>query len=308
MNNIPKRQHTVQKRLLSNFTSTPQNAYDTQRIWWFNKETRQSKEISLKIAGVRSKYLNPKADKIITQLERECYPTIDRIIENECMFRKGASETEKTLELGISWFSLYRYISAQLQRTELLRDEIKKQIILTKPQLRDFHSAVFRPAKALYFIDLGFGRTVKMPEVSKTFYSLILIRSSVSPLLADSLAITVAAISYPVIMINDSPISYIQNDIGLAPFDPLFPPTSMTHFADKAALKCILSFPISPRICIDLCTNESLRDWARNIPANSGRGTMFKTDEQTRRLTNEQMFKSAKKNLYSNRELKYGNG
>ena len=77
MENTPKRQHLVQKRLLSMFTSTPQYSYDKQLIWQFDKRIHQSKEISLKVAGMRRRFLNSKADKIITNLEMECFPLLN---------------------------------------------------------------------------------------------------------------------------------------------------------------------------------------------------------------------------------------
>ena len=58
---VSKRQHIVQKWLLGKFTSTPQNTYEKQRIWQFDKETQQSVEISLKDAGIQKDFLTPRS-------------------------------------------------------------------------------------------------------------------------------------------------------------------------------------------------------------------------------------------------------
>jgi len=302
MKNIPKRQHVVQKRLLSNFTSTPQIPYDRQRIWQFDKKTQKSREISLKIAGVRRNFLTPIADKVITHLERECGPTLDIIIGNECMFPKGAGDLQKGREWGQTWFSLYRYVSAQLQRTGLFREEMSRLLPLSRERLREFHSYIFQPAEP-EFVDLG-GRSnnESKGEIAKLFSAIIPCKSSVPPLRADGLAISLADVTLPLIIINESTVPFIQNDIGLAPFGP-FNDTSMTLFADNESILSYVAFPVSPRICVHLCTTETLLKWTEQIPAESNRGMMLTSDKQSRKLTNTQLFRFAKRFVYSNKAL-----
>ena len=302
MGNIPKRQHVVQKRLLSNFTSTYKAPYNKQRIWQFDKRTQKSREISLKIAGVRRNFLTPKADKVITHLERECSPTLDLVIESECMFHKETSDTQKGQEWDQTWFSLYRYISAQMQRTGLFREKVSRLLSLSRERLKEFHSYIFQPGEPK-FIDLG-GRSKNEAKgkIAKVFSAVIPHKSSLPPLLADGLAISLADVTLPLIIINKSSTPYIQNDIGLVPFDP-FTNTSMKLFADNETIVSYLAFPVSPQICIHLCTTETLLQWTKQFPTGSKRGMMLDTDEQSRDLTNSQLVRFAKRFIYSSRPL-----
>ena len=50
-------QHYVQKRLLSNFTSTPNSEYKKQKIWFYDKETKKLKNPNIRDVAFKSNFL-----------------------------------------------------------------------------------------------------------------------------------------------------------------------------------------------------------------------------------------------------------
>ena len=114
-----KRQHYVQKILLSQFTSTPDNLYAKQRIWIYDKHQQTSIQTNLVNTAVQKKFLAKSADDRITLMESECFPLIQRIIQKKCITCTHFPELEPLENL----FGLYRYIGHQLYRTPAFRKE-----------------------------------------------------------------------------------------------------------------------------------------------------------------------------------------
>lgn len=303
------RQHTVQKRLLSNFSSTPERDYPKQLIWIFDKKEQNIKEVSLTGVAIKKNFLTIRADDNITELEKECYPVIDRIAKKGCVI---CSKFNNAIDIAKNWAFLYRYIGLQYQRTIYQREQLENLPYWRErgmEGLKEYHSSLFQfnPEKT-FFIDFGFGRAIDeyKKQLAHIYNSWIERLSAIELLPIDGLTSSIFDISLPITIINESQIPYIQNDIGLAPFFPLnFEGINMfLDTAEKISLTSILAFPISPKICIHLCTIDSVSNWAKYIPKNSGRGLILESqNEQNIKLINAYLLRFAKRYVYSNQKI-----
>ena len=75
----PRKQHFIQRRLLQNFSN------EDNMIWVHNNQTDEVFPSTNSKIALKKGLLTEQADQIITSVESECYPVIERIIEKECV-------------------------------------------------------------------------------------------------------------------------------------------------------------------------------------------------------------------------------
>jgi len=100
------------------------------RIWVYDKHRRTSYRTTVLKAGLKKDFLSPIADNVITDIEYECYPIIERIIDKKCVVCRLFTEPEQENNL----FNLYRYIGCQITRTPNWREylsTLKQEKLLT---------------------------------------------------------------------------------------------------------------------------------------------------------------------------------
>lgn len=300
-----KRQHYVQKILLSQFTSTPDNPYAKQRIWIYDKQQQTSFQTNLVNTAVQKKFLTNSADGRITRMETECFPIIQRIIQKKCITCTHFPELEPFENL----FGLYRYIGHQLYRTPAFR---KKVEILKywkekdAEEIKHYQSELFQHPD---FIFMDFDLTGKNRAVSnshknlaKMYYFWTQHFSSIPLNQADDLAASLFDIVMSILYVNETKIPFITSDLGVSWYFPMSTFT-LDIKADGHTIHCWLAFPISPTISIFLCTTKSLSIWLNSLQE-PGRGMLLNTkDEATVKLINKNTFYLADRFVYSPVEI-----
>ncbi len=301
-----KNQHIVQRMLLSNFSIDTSVDLDERQIWVYDKDIKKSYKKNLRKVPVIENYLTEEADDIITILEKECIPAIDNILEKECIIcNKFDEET-----IGFNNFSIYRYIGFQIARSKKFRERLKELPAWQKSSLEEivnYQSSFFthsnNPAPTLDF-SMGIMRydeSKKWIEGSKYLLNMEYFPSQVPFKSFDGRCIVLMDVTYPLLVINDSDMPFITNDAGLNWYFPI-DRYSFSLSTLEGILESILTFPLSPRLCVYLCTQKSVMKWIKKSP--EGRGLMLLTKEQTAiQTTNDVIINHANRYVYSNSEL-----
>lgn len=300
------KQHFVQRRLLSNFTSSPHNKYKKQKIWLYDKKKKVSKETNIGNVALKTNFLHKDADDIITLIERESYHIIERISEHNCVLCKSFNDDE-TEENHIL---LYRYLITQLYRTpnqrQLLR-ELPYWKNKKERELKDWQSSYFTD-NSLTFLDFSFARNENQIKghMAQIYWNSLRKLSKIAPIRIDGVVSSVFDVTMPIVVLNKTKIPYMINDIGLVPFFPLSHKGENLELitGEDTLLISLVAFPIKPNICINLCTNKSISEWVDKIQENTDRGLILETKKtQSIKLTNNLAFESANRFIYSNQPL-----
>lgn len=299
------RQHFVQKVLLSKFTSTPDQLYEKQRIWIYDKQQQKSFPNNLANTAIQKKFLVESADDLITQMENECFPIITRIIQKECVMCTHFSEQERLENL----FFLYRYIGYQIYRTPTYRNEIavlKYWRNKNSGDIRQYQSELFQQPNFIFMdFDLT-GKSRAVPDsrknIAQMYYFFTTNFSKIPLNQADDLAASLFDILMPILLVNQTNIPFITNDVGLSWYFPIGKFTVDLQ-ADGQTIQSWLAFPISPTLGVFLCTTKSLSIWLNSIK-DPNRGLVLNTiDKKTVNLINMNTFRLANRFVFSSVEI-----
>ncbi|OLS19077.1 MAG: hypothetical protein HeimC3_47500 [Candidatus Heimdallarchaeota archaeon LC_3] len=294
------RQHFVQKKILSNFSNSPDRPYDKQTIWVHDKSSNDSFISNIKNIAVKKKFLEKNADDVLTAIESECYPALARIIDQKCILCKKFGPRE-ALENHIF---LYRYVGHQLYRTPAYRRRImnlpywrgKNQEDLIKYQSNLFNKAKY----VLIDFDLE-GKNRAIPDekrnMSKIYYETLVKLTKLKLNQSDDLAASLFNVIQPIILVNKSNIPFYTNDVGLAWFFPFY--KTINLIADGYKIESWLVFPISPKVAIFLCTTKSTSIWANSIEDDNRGMILDFQDEKTINLVNKNIKELSERYVFS---------
>lgn len=304
-------QHTVQKKLLSQFTSTPNQPYKKQKIWIHDKKRNFNFQKNISKVTKVPNFLEKDADDNITKLEKEIFPILDKIQKGGLIYANAFSEDDREENLNY----LYRYIAMQLIRTPNFREKLKKNypnlpeidLFLKKNQSGAFNNHVLN----LKFINFGFGRANSRSkgQYAMEYYRNIKKFSKIPPLTFDIMAASLMDISLPVVIINNTRIPFIQNDLGLCPYFPLGETKLNIKYstADGPKLDILCVFPLSPKKIICCCTLKSYDEWYNSIDPTTNRGAILGCfDEEDIRRTNQYIYEFSQNLVFSNIKFEEG--
>ena len=288
-----RRQHYIQKRLLKNFSKDNQ-------LWVFDKKELKSFSASISDVGLEKDFLQLNADKIVRKIENECYHILERIREKECVLCRHFND----IEAEENYFRLYRYIGCQLARTPRWRVYLEnlRAIFVNITDLKETQSKFFTETKYLSFLnfnrDKENNRGKNIGFIANLYNNWTKTHSKITQTKFDEISACLIDITMPFILINRSPTPFMINDLG-ANWHYGLDGVSYDFSMDGKFFHSWLSFPISPRICILLCTLNSTYDWAKSLPKNSDRGLLIQTNNKKQiDIINKLNFNSAIRFVY----------
>lgn len=296
------RQHTVQAKILGEFSNDSIEDYRKRKLNAYNKEAEKNHPISVNNATVVNKFLPDSVDKSINGIEGN---TLNRIL-NLLEGRKYDAIDE--------YFPIYQYSAFQLIRNQKFRNIFDKtgssyQQLFKRDIIKPEYNHEPKASDLYYNLITGDFNT-DFPKDSKQWTSKFIIaldysdrkyrdQNKIAPL--DIISGEIMNKYFPVIheneteisfLMNENPVLFLENDLGI----------DVTTKIDGHVIDVGLLFPLSPKRVIIFGKTEQVNEWRQ-----ATRHIFAYTSEKTVKNFNQWIFNNSNRFVFykNKRDIDY---